>query len=223
MFQEALQKKFAIVLCYNKQTTMRLINQVHSLLTWQPCQIIVNCLSPIVFACILNQSCGHWLLSDALHSTISMSLKLKKENQVVLSFESLMEEDSIIVNELALLVFNIRKEVCGVLDFFLSFLTKYKNKKTLYMISLMLDLRFKSLQIIFSFVGWEQIVSLVEEYDRKILYLMLVKCYEHLHPLIRSNINFVDQYIFYQDCNLDILNKLQVQANQQKNLSRESC
>jgi hypothetical protein len=134
-----------------------------------------------------------------------------------------MEKDSIIGNELALLVFNVRKEVCGVLDFFLSFLTKYKNKKTLYMISLMLDLRFKSLQIIFSFVGWEQIISLVEEYDRKILYLMLVKCYEHLHPLIRSNINFADQYIFYQDCNLDILNKLQVQANQHKNLSRESC
>ncbi len=74
-----------------------------------------------------------------------MSLKLKEENQVVLSFESLMEEDSIIVNELALLVFNIRKEVCGVLDSFLSFLTKYKNKKTPNMISLILDPRFKSL------------------------------------------------------------------------------
>jgi hypothetical protein len=99
----------------------------------------------MVFACILNQSRGHWLLSDALHSTMSMSLKLKEENQVVLSFESLMEEDSIIVNELALLVFNIRKEVCGVLDSFLSFLTKYKNKKTPNMISLILDPRFKSL------------------------------------------------------------------------------
>ncbi len=74
-----------------------------------------------------------------------MSLKLKEENQVVLSFESLMKKDSTIANELVLLVFNIRKEVCGVLDSFLSFLTKYKNKKTPNMISLMLDLRFKNL------------------------------------------------------------------------------
>jgi hypothetical protein len=39
-----------------------------------------------------------------------------------------MGHDSIIVDELALLVSNIRKEVCGVLDFFLSFLTKYEKK-----------------------------------------------------------------------------------------------
>jgi hypothetical protein len=108
---------------------MRLTNRVPPPLTWQLCQIIVDCLSPIVFACIFNQSRGHSLLSDALHSAMSMSLKLKEENQIVLSFESLMEGDSIIVSELALLVFNIRKEVCGVFNSFLSFLTKYKNKK----------------------------------------------------------------------------------------------
>jgi hypothetical protein len=67
-----------------------------------------------------------------------MNLKLKKENQVVLSFESLMEEDLVITDELALLVFNIRMEVCGVLDSFLSFLTKYENRKTNNMIFLML-------------------------------------------------------------------------------------
>jgi hypothetical protein len=84
-----------------------------------------------------------------------MNLKLKKENQVVLSFESLMEKDLVVTNELALLVFNIRMEVCGVLDSFLSFLTKYENRKTNKMIFLMLNPRFKSLQIISSFVGRE--------------------------------------------------------------------
>jgi hypothetical protein len=157
----------------------------------------VDCLSPIVFTCILNQSRGHWLFSDTLHSAMSMSSKLKEENQIVFSFESLMEEDSIIANELALLAFNIIKKVCDVLNSFLSFLTKYRKKKTLNMISLMLDLRFKSLQIILSFVGWEQVVSFVKEYNRKSLYPMLVKCYEHLHPLIRSNINYFDQDIFF--------------------------
>jgi hypothetical protein len=114
-----------------------------------------------------------------------MSLKLKEENQIIPSFESLMEDDSIVFNELYLLAFNIRKEVINVLNTFLSFLKKYENKKAHNMISLMLDPKFKSLHIIFSFVGREQGVTLIEEYDRKTLYPMLVKCREHLHPLVR--------------------------------------
>jgi hypothetical protein len=34
---------------------------------------------------------------------------------------------------------------------------------------------------------------------------MLVKCHEHFHPLIRSNKNYVDEDIFYEDCNLEML------------------
>jgi hypothetical protein len=61
---------------------------------------------------------GHWLFNDALHSTILMNLKLKEENQVAISFESLMEKNSIIGDELVL---HIIKGVCGVLDSFFSF------------------------------------------------------------------------------------------------------
>jgi hypothetical protein len=57
-----------------------------------------------------------------------MSLKLKEENEVV-SFERLMEDDSLIVDELALVDLNIRKEIFGVLDYFFSFLKKNENKK----------------------------------------------------------------------------------------------
>jgi hypothetical protein len=39
-----------------------------------------------------------------------------------------MDDDLIIADELALLAFDIIKEVCGVLDSFLSFLKKYKNR-----------------------------------------------------------------------------------------------
>jgi len=144
-----------------------------------------------------------------------MSLKLKEENEIVPSFEILMEDDLIIVDELVLLVFNIRKEVCGVLDSFLSFLKKYENKKTHNMIFVMLDPRFKSLQILSSFVGWGKGVSLVEKYDRKFLYHMLVKCYEHLHPLIRSNIQILFTNIFFIRIAIWIfLKRLQAQANQ---------
>jgi hypothetical protein len=42
-------------------------------LTWHICHIIPDSLGHVVFACILNQSKGHWVLSDALHFAISMS------------------------------------------------------------------------------------------------------------------------------------------------------
>jgi hypothetical protein len=82
-----------------------------------------------------------------------MILKLKEENKIIPSFEILMEDDSIISNELSLLAFNIRREVINVLDYFLSFLKKYENMKTHNMIFLMLDPRFKSHRIVSSFVG----------------------------------------------------------------------
>jgi len=85
-----------------------------------------------------------------------MSLKLKEKNQVFPSFENIMDDDSIVANELVLLVSNFRREVCGVLDSFLSFLTICENKKTHNMISLMLNHRFKNLCTIFSLVGKEQ-------------------------------------------------------------------
>jgi hypothetical protein len=59
-----------------------------------------------------------------------MSLKLREKNQVLLSFESLMDDDSIVSNELSLLVSNIRWEVINVLDSFLSFLKVCDNKKS---------------------------------------------------------------------------------------------
>jgi hypothetical protein len=59
------------------------------------------------------------LFTDALHYIISLSLKLE-DNEFGLA------------NELALLAFNIRMEVCVVLDFFFSFLMKYEEKRTLY-------------------------------------------------------------------------------------------
>jgi hypothetical protein len=47
----------------------------------------------------------------------------------------------------------------------------------------MLDLRFKSLHLISSFVGRKEGVSIVDEYDKTTLYPMFVKCYHHLHPM----------------------------------------
>jgi len=165
---------------------VKVIGQAPPLLTWQISQIVVDYFSLVVSTCDLNQSHGHWLLNDVLHSTISMSLKLREENQILPSFKTLINEDSIVNDELSLLVFKIRREVINVMDSFLSFSKVYDKRKIHSIISLMLDHKYKSLCILFSFVGRGQGVALIEKYDWKSLYPMLVKCYEHLHHLVRS-------------------------------------
>jgi hypothetical protein len=59
---------------------------------------------------------------------------------------------------------NIRKEVCEVLNSFLSFLKKF-DKRTHNMLVLMLDTRLKSLRLVSSFIGHDQGVAIVEKYD----------------------------------------------------------
>jgi hypothetical protein len=67
----------AIVLCYSRQIIVKVANRVPPPFTWHIYQIIVDCLSHIVIACVLNQSNEHQLLNDVMNSTISMVLKLK--------------------------------------------------------------------------------------------------------------------------------------------------
>ncbi len=85
--------------------------------------------------------------SMMFYTTISMSLKLREENQVLLSFESLMDDDSVVNAELSLLASNTRKEVMNVLEFFLSFLKVYDKRKSHNVISFILDPRYKNLCI----------------------------------------------------------------------------
>ncbi len=46
-----------------------------------------------------------------------------------------------------------------------------------------------------SSIGLEQGKAIVEEYDKKILFLMLLKCYYHLHPLVESKRGVVDERV----------------------------
>jgi hypothetical protein len=64
---------------------MRVIGLVPPPLTWHISQIIVDVLFSIVSVCVLNQSHGHWLLSNVLNVAITMSLKLKEESRISLN------------------------------------------------------------------------------------------------------------------------------------------
>jgi len=79
-------------------------------LTWHICHIILDSLGVVVFTCILNQSRGHWLLSDALKFSISMSPKFKDEIDST-TFDNLIEEDGNVGYELSCLASNIKRKL----------------------------------------------------------------------------------------------------------------
>jgi hypothetical protein len=62
------------------------------------------------------------------------------------------------------------------------------------MVFVMLDPRFKNLRLVSSFVGQEEGVNIMDEYDRRILYPRFLKCYHHLHSMIES-VGCVDQIV----------------------------
>jgi hypothetical protein len=96
-----------------------------------------------------------------------------------------------------------KKKVVGVLDFFLSFLKKYDEKKSHNMLSLMLNPRLKTCHLVCSLVGCEQGKAIVAKYDTLKKIPMLLKRHYHLHPLPKSERGVVDQRI-EKDSNLDI-------------------
>jgi hypothetical protein len=67
--------------------------------------------------------------------------------------------------QLICLVCNLRKEVSEVLHSFFSFFKKIDERKTHSMLVLMLDPRFKSLHLIFSFISYNQGITIIEQYD----------------------------------------------------------
>jgi hypothetical protein len=116
-----------------------------------------------------------------------MSLKVKKEFKNAKSFQTLMEKNSNVELELICFTSNIRKEVCGVLHSFFSVLKIFVEIKTHNMLALKLDPIFKSLCLVSSFIGHDQGVTIVQQYDTMSLYPMFMKCYYHLHPSIESD------------------------------------
>jgi hypothetical protein len=149
-----------------------------------------------------------------------MSLKFRDEIDYV-TFDNLMEKDGNVVYELSCLASNIKNEVIQVLNFFLSFLKKYEERKAHNMLSLMLDPRFETLHLVSSLISCEQGKVIVEKYDKKSLFPMLLKCYYHLHPFVESKRGVVDQRV-EEDKSLNIFEMTIAEVSQQRNWSVKS-
>ncbi len=138
---------------YSRQHTIKISGKIPRLLTWHIFKINVDSLSPIMIACVLNQFKSHQLLFDASQSTLTMCLKFCEEIINPFTPITLINDDYGIAFGLSLFASNIKREVCGVLDSFLSFLIKFEERKAHNMLSLMLDTRFKNLRIV-SYFCW---------------------------------------------------------------------
>lgn len=82
--------------------------------------------------------------------------------------------------ELEKIVINVKRQIICVLDPFLSYLLKSEPKMS-HNMCFMLDPQYKNLPFIFLFIGHDTIILIINEYDKKTLILMMVKCYEHLY------------------------------------------
>jgi hypothetical protein len=82
-----------------------------------------------------------------------MCLKFREEITNLFALINLINDDYEITFKFILFASNIRKEVCGVLDSFLSFLRKCEKREIHNMLFLMLDPIFKSLHLVSFFVG----------------------------------------------------------------------
>jgi len=117
-------------------------------LTWHILKIIMDSLSLAMTTCVLNQSSSLWSLFDTLQFVIIMCLKLKEETTNPSTLINLIVDDFRITFEWSLFPStNIKREVCGVLNSFIK-KRRYEERKAHNMLSLMLDLRFKSLCLI---------------------------------------------------------------------------
>ncbi len=71
---------------------MRISAKVPPPLTWHICRIIVDSFGPIVSACILHQSKGHWLLNDTLKLCYIHESKIQEDEIDFVTFGNLMEK-----------------------------------------------------------------------------------------------------------------------------------
>lgn len=121
---------------------------------------------------------------------------------ILLMLDAFVDDDSSLDVEIKTFARNMRREVIGVIDFFLSSLTKYDKKKAHNLLALMLDFKFKSLKLISSFIGRELGVAIVIKYDKRLLFLLFLKFYHHLHPLHETKSSFA--IIYDEDGNLGL-------------------
>jgi len=105
-----------------------------------------------------------------------------------------------------------------VLDSFFILFFVNEERKAHNTLSLMLDPRFKNLKLISSLIGQEQGIFIVQEYDMRSLFPMLLQCHQHLHLVVKfditnqnidanNNLNIFEITMSYNEPMREVVNK----------------
>jgi hypothetical protein len=76
----------------------------------------------------------------------------------------------------------MQKQVVQVLNPFLPFMASFQKTKAHNMLAMILDPRFKGLGLVIQYVGKERTLHIVGEYDRQVLFPLLICAYKYLNP-----------------------------------------
>ena len=180
LFQETQEYADAISICYRRQS-LKLQARAPSGMTWATARTVTQTLNPVVQQCVLNQTRGYWLLSDALAAAFRMTIELQgvyDQSSSVIPPLQVGDFES----EIEILKARMAKTAVDVMKPFLRFSLQFVADKAHNMLSLMLDPRFKGLELVIQYVGVAAAKQVVEDYDRKILIPYLVKVHKFLNP-----------------------------------------
>jgi hypothetical protein len=82
----------------------------------------------------------------------------------------------------------MQKQVVIIFEPFLSFLLPFQECKSNNMLNMMLDPRFKGLRLVIQYVGKEKAILITNEYDKYVLFPLLVHAYRFLNMFTTSEI-----------------------------------
>ncbi len=143
--------------------------------------MVVDILSLVFSTCVLNQSCGHWLLSDALNVFISMVFEFQA-NITIHAIPKNMVDDDMGGYDVGKIGCEYQKKVISVLNLF-SFLQKFDFKKCIILVFYVGSMVQELAPCVFIHWLWRVCIMVVIKYNQRSLISMLLKYYEHLHPL----------------------------------------
>jgi len=191
LFQETLEYGDAINLCYGRHETLELQGCVPDAYMWAVCKTLTKIMLPIVKKCILNQTCGYWLIFNTLHATFSISVSMQMEIQQFETTSSNFIRGGF-EYEFQALQLHMMAKMMAILVLFWPFATTCTPNKAHNMLALMLDLCFKFLDVVKTFVQWGKVTEMVAEYEIKSLMPLVVVTFHLQNP---SSINLIDALV----------------------------
>jgi hypothetical protein len=183
IFEKVLEFKKVILLCYGQQKTTILHQKVPKVEVWVIAKTFTCVLNHVVIAYVMNQSRGHWLLSNVYNTRISLTLILEAKIGHATNVFYVLDPFDV---EIFIFQNNMRAKVVKAIKPFLQYLEAYDSHQMHNMLVLMLDFRFKSLRVVENYVGCGACICFDVEYDANVIILILMTVFEVLNLIIQT-------------------------------------